>query len=360
MAKEVTFEIDADSGTLVQDGALFVGGQATVNFSGYGGTSPILILFQRRPGNVLAPIQITQTPEGAAKPQLDLNNVAARECFAWNNRERPQAKVVLEAYLVDGESVEVKTVESVSTLVITGSKWILASGQAQIGWAPVNFEADGTAVSLKGDKGDAGAQGERGATGEAGPQGPRGERGEKGEKGDKGDKGDAGAQGAKGEKGDKGDQGSQGERGEKGEKGEQGERGYRGDKGDKGEKGDKGDKGDAGAQGAVGPKGDKGDAGAQGEKGEKGDKGEQGERGYRGDKGDKGDQGERGNPGEQGQRGLSAYEIARLHGYTGTEAQWVAEETGLHYALDKIHDALTGSGEALDVIVESLNAMREI
>ncbi len=306
MAKEVTFEIDAASGTVVQDGALFVGGQSDVVFTGYSGTSPVLILFQRRPGNVLAPIQITKTPPGAAKPQLDLDNVAARACFAWSGRERPQAKVVLEAYVVDGTGVAVQTVENISKLVVTGSKWILASGQAQVGWSPVSFEADGTAVSLKGDKGDAGAQGEKG---------------EKGDQGDKGEKGDTGAQGLKGEKGDKGD---------------------------------------VGAQGPTGPKGEKGDAGAQGEKGEKGEKGDQGEKGYRGDKGDRGDQGPKGSTGDQGPRGMSAYEIACLHGYTGTEAQWVAEETGLHYALDKIRDALTGSGEALDIIVQSLDALREV
>jgi hypothetical protein len=136
--------------------------------------------------------------------------------------------------------------------------------------------------------------GEQGIQGEKGDQGEPGIQGEQGEKGDKGDPGEPGATGAQGEKGDKGDPGAQGE------------------------KGDKGDPGEAGATGAQGEKGDKGDPGAQGEKGDKGDPGAQGE------KGDKGDPGEAGAQGTPGSNGLSAYELAVLNGYQGSEQEWLA------------------------------------
>ena len=51
-------------------------------------------------------------------------------------------------------------------------------------------------------------------------------------------------------------------------------------------------------------------------KGQKGDKGDTGERG------DKGEKGERGSEGFQGEQGLSAYEIAVLNDFVGTEEEW--------------------------------------
>lgn len=51
-------------------------------------------------------------------------------------------------------------------------------------------------------------------------------------------------------------------------------------------------------------------------KGDKGDKGDTGERGQQGV------QGERGEQGAQGVAGLSAYELVKQHGYTGTEAEF--------------------------------------
>lgn len=51
-------------------------------------------------------------------------------------------------------------------------------------------------------------------------------------------------------------------------------------------------------------------------KGDKGDKGDTGERGQQGI------QGERGEQGAQGVAGLSAYELVKRHGYTGTEAEF--------------------------------------
>ena len=75
----------------------------------------------------------------------------------------------------------------------------------------------------------------------------------------------------------------------------------------------------------IGPKGDKGDQGIQGEKGDTGDKGDQGIQGEKGDTGDKGDQGIQG---EKGDQGISAYQVAVLEGYTGTEAEWLASLVG--------------------------------
>ena len=51
----------------------------------------------------------------------------------------------------------------------------------------------------------------------------------------------------------------------------------------------------------------------------KGDKGDTGAQGIRGDRGEQGIQGEKG---EQGEPGLSAYELVKRHGYTGTEAEF--------------------------------------
>lgn len=311
MAKQVKFEIDAASGTIVQDGSLFVGGQTEVVFSGYAG-NPVLILFQKRPGNILAPVQITKTPEGETVPQLDLNTAEARKCFTWNNREKPAAKVALDIYLLDGDSIEIQTVDAVSRLVIEGSKWIIASGQAQLEWSPMNFEADGTAVSMKGDPGKTGPQGPIGPQGPVGPQGPKGEKGDTGEKGEKGDQGPAGP---KGTPGDRGEVGPQGPKGEKGEKGDQGPIGPKGTPGDTGEVGPQGPKGDMGDPGPIGPQGPKGETGEKGEAGEKG------------------------KTGEQGPRGFSQYELAVQHGYTGTEEQWIGENGFLNTAMGIIAQA---------------------
>ena len=81
----------------------------------------------------------------------------------------------------------------------------------------------------------------------------------------------------------------------------------------------------------IGIKGDKGDTGEQGIRGERGERGEQGiqgiqgiqgERGFKGDTGERGEQGIQGERGEKGEPGLSAYELVKLHGYTGTEAEF--------------------------------------
>lgn len=54
-------------------------------------------------------------------------------------------------------------------------------------------------------------------------------------------------------------------------------------------------------------------------KGDKGDKGDTGERGQQGIQGERGEQGAQG---AQGVAGLSAYELVKQHGYTGTEAEF--------------------------------------
>lgn len=308
MAKQIKFEVDTAAGTLVQDGSLFVGGQTDVVFSGYSGKA-VLVLFQKRPGNILTPVQISKIPEGATLPQLDMNNEESRRCFTWNNREKPSAMVVLDAYLIDGDEVSVETVENISRIVIEGSRWIIASGHVQMEWTPVNFEADGTAVSMQGARGRDGAIGPQGLQG---PQGPQGFQGPEGPQGPVGPVGPIGNPGPIGPEGPQGPQGLQGPRGLQGPQGPEGPEGRQGPTGN---------------TGATGPQGPQGIPGA---------------------------------PGANGVNGMSTYEIACAHGYTGTEEQWIAEETGLNYALNVIHDALTGRGEALDIIVESLNAMQEI
>lgn len=55
-------------------------------------------------------------------------------------------------------------------------------------------------------------------------------------------------------------------------------------------------------------------------KGEQGVQGEQGEQGVQGEQGEQGIQGERG---ERGEHGYSAYEVAVLNGYAGTEQEWL-------------------------------------
>lgn len=51
-------------------------------------------------------------------------------------------------------------------------------------------------------------------------------------------------------------------------------------------------------------------------------KGDKGEQGIQGERGEKGERGETGEQGVQGEPGLSAYELVKQHGYTGTEAEF--------------------------------------
>ncbi len=115
-------------------------------------------------------------------------------------------------------------------------------------------------------------------------------------------------------------QGPQGEQGEPGIDGEDGKDGVDGEDGKDGVDGitpllrinedtnewevsyDKGESWISLGVVATGPQGDKGDTGDKG------------------DKGDKGDTGEQGSPGDAG---LSAYELAVKHGFSGTEEEWL-------------------------------------
>ena len=142
--------------------------------------------------------------------------------------------------------------------------------------------------------------------------------------------------------------------GEDGAKGETGDKGDKGDSGAKGDTGDKGDKGDTGAKGDTGEKGDKGDKGDAGAPGENGKNGLNGENGKNGTSctveplasnggfkvicagdsigvlvnGTNGTNGENGTNGTDGENGLSAYEIAVVNGFKGTEEEWVASLKG--------------------------------
>lgn len=165
MAKKITITLDIEGGTLTQEGALFLGGEASIEYEGYEqGRNPILALFQRRRDG-LWPVSIATVPEGGTMPLLNLNTVASRESFAWCQKEHPGATVALQAYAIDGESLEAVTVEQVTRIVADGSRWIVAHGIVQVKWSPVNFEADGTMVSLKGKPGAPGGKGDPGADG---------------------------------------------------------------------------------------------------------------------------------------------------------------------------------------------------
>ena len=241
-----------------------------------------------------------------------------------------------------------------------------------------------------GPQGEKGEQGLQGEVGPMGPQGPAGEKGEAfkyedftpeqleklvGPQGPQGERGFSAYQAWKtiegNEKGTveefieslKGEQGPRGEKGEKGDKGEAGLSAYMLAKTYDGFEGSMQEWLDT----LVGPQGPEGPAGPQGEKGEKGDRGLQGENGlsaymlaktydgFEGSlpewldslKGPAGPQGPKGEPfkyedftEEQieelirdielgaGGLGKSAYEIAKEHGFKGTEAEWLESLKG--------------------------------
>ncbi len=143
-----------------------------------------------------------------------------------------------------------------------------------------------------------------------------------------GPQGESGPQGPAGPKGDTGDTGATGPQGPAGADGQDGAPGGIGPQGPPGPKGDKGDTGDTGA---IGPQGPAGADGQDGQDGAPGGIGPQGPPGPKGDKGDTGDtgaigpQGPAGADGQDGAPGDSAYEIAVANGYSGTEAQWLAQ-----------------------------------
>lgn len=173
-----------------------------------------------------------------------------------------------------------------------------------------------------GSDGSAGAQGPQGIQGEPGvqgEQGPQGIQGATGPEGPKGDMGDTGPQGLTGPQGDVGPQGPAGETGPQGIQGIQGVQG---------ETGATGPQGEVGATGPQGPKGDTGATGPQGPQGEQGIQGETGATGPIGPAGPQGATGATGDTGPQGYTGLSAYQVAQLDGFTGTESEWLDSLVG--------------------------------
>jgi hypothetical protein len=110
-----------------------------------------------------------------------------------------------------------------------------------------------------------------------------------------------------------------GPEGPQGTQGVTGERGPQGIQGPKGDTGEQGPQGEQGEQGLTGPQGPQGEQGPQGQVGPIGPQGLQGEKGDTGPTGPTGAPGEDGPPGEDG---MSAYEFAKLGGYTGTEAEF--------------------------------------
>lgn len=81
----------------------------------------------------------------------------------------------------------------------------------------------------------------------------------------------------------------------------------------------RGPAGQDGAQGIQGPQGDTGPAGSDGE---------QGPQGIQGPQGPQGEAGADGPQGVPGEDGASAYEIAVVNGFIGTELQWLASLVG--------------------------------
>lgn len=82
---------------------------------------------------------------------------------------------------------------------------------------------------------------------------------------------------------------------------------------------------------AVGLQGEQGEPGAQGLQGDQGIQGIQGEQGIQGIQGVQGDEGPQGDPGMDGldgDDGLSAYEVAVVNGFVGTEAEWLESLIG--------------------------------
>lgn len=96
--------------------------------------------------------------------------------------------------------------------------------------------------------------------------------------------------------------------------GPQGPRGFAGLNGKDGKDGAKGEKGDPGEDGADGLPGAAGATGSTGEPGASGEPGEPGPAGPAGPPG---------KDGSDGMDGRSAYEIAREHGFNGTEEEWL-------------------------------------
>lgn len=109
--KKITIEVNSERGELRMKGTLFVGGTAEVEFSGYAGRNPTLILFRRdRANRQLVPVAMTsqgQSEQGETVYTLNLNTMEARAAFgpAGSAPDTPGAKVPLEAYVIDGDAI---------------------------------------------------------------------------------------------------------------------------------------------------------------------------------------------------------------------------------------------------------------
>jgi hypothetical protein len=175
-----------------------------------------------------------------------------------------------------------------------------------------------------GTDGQQGQQGIQGVEGPVGPQGPigltgpAGPNGANGLNGTNGTDGQQGIQGVEGPIGLTGPAGPQGVAGANGIDGATGPQGIAGTNGTNGIDGATGPQGIQGEQGPIGPQGIAGTNGVEGVDGAQGPQGPQGPIGLTGP------QGAAGTQGIAGANGLSAYEIAVLNGYTGTQQQWLS------------------------------------
>jgi hypothetical protein len=191
------------------------------------------------------------------------------------------------------------------------------------------------AGNIQGPSGPQGIQGIQGPQGVIGPAGPQGEVGLKGDTGDNGLQGIQGIQGIQGETGPQGIQGVKGDTGDQGLIGLTGPQGVTGNQGEIGPEGPQGNVGDSAYQFAV----SNGFIGTEAEwltslEGAQGIQGIQGEAGPQGIKGDTGNQGIQGVAGTNGTNGTngvdgnSAYQLALLGGYVGTESAWLESLQG--------------------------------
>ena len=232
MAKSVTVDVDALSGSLqISEGALFLGEQAPITFSGYAletGHTLRLTVFDRDRTTPLA----DNSSDAAV---LDLRYEAMRKAFHGEQGAHSFYAVVNElngttflpqvvaAGMVPVQwSPEVFDEVSGYPATMKGATGSTGAAGAALTWDDLTAEQK---ASLKGEQGAAGADG---ATGAQGPQGIQGIQGERGPQGLQGIQGAQGIQGPKGEKGDKGDDGAKGEKGERGPQGEQGIQGIQG------------------------------------------------------------------------------------------------------------------------------------
>jgi hypothetical protein len=211
------------------------------------------------------------------------------------------------------------------------------------------------------DKRRVGGGGGGGSSSGEGTEGPPGPQGPQGPKGDQGIQGIQGIQGLPGLDGTDGTDGTDGAPGAKGDQGIQGIQGIKGDTGDAGAKGDQGIQGIQGIQGDQGIQGIKGDTGLTGATGAKGDTGDQGIQGIQGIQGVKGDTGNtgatgaKGDQGIQGFNGLSAYQVAQLNGFVGSEAEWLASlegATGATGATGAAGIGIPAGGDAGQILVK--------